>query len=402
MNSHDAARRKTHARAAGTGNSEFLLTPGPLTTSLSVKQAMLRDWGSRDKQFTALNERIRERLVAIAGGGKSFVCVPVQGSGTFAVEATLGTLVPRDGRLLVLVNGAYGEHMIRIMKYLGRSATSLSCPEDQTPNLDSLNNLLGSDDSITHVASVHCETTSGILNPIEQIATIVARHARSLIVDAMSAFGAIPIDVDQLSADAVIASSNKCLEGVPGMGYAIIRRRVLEGCEGNAHSLTLDLYDQWRAMEANGQWRFTPPTHVLAAFDQAIEEHAAEGGASGRHARYVDNFRALVAGMRALGFRTLLADAVQAPIIVTFHMPGDPAFDFQTFYDQLAARGYVIYPGKLTVAPSFRIGCIGRMERRDIEDAIAVIGEVIEKMGVTQLAPLASAAEPDAAEQVPA
>lgn len=380
-------------RAAHTGNDEFLLTPGPLTTSLTVKQAMLRDWGSRDKQFIALNARIRDKLVQIAGGEGDYVCVPVQGSGTFAVEATLGTLLPRDGKILVLVNGAYGERMMKIAKYMGRSAIALTCAEDRTPDLASLETLLAEDKSITHIAAVHCETTSGILNPIAKIADIVAKHDRSLIIDAMSAFGAIPLDVREIACDAVAASSNKCLEGVPGMGYAIIRRAALEKCEGNAHSLALDLYDQWRALEGNGQWRFTPPTHVLAAFDQAVAEFEEEGGVPARNRRYSENCQTLVEGMRDLGFETLLPDELQAPIIVTFHMPADPKFDFGAFYDRLAARGYVIYPGKLTVAPTFRIGCIGQLARADLEAALAVIREVLGEMGVTQCGPAASAAE---------
>lgn len=384
---------KPGARAAEkTGNHELLLTPGPLTTSLAVKQAMLRDWGSRDKAFIALNARIRRRLVAIAGGGEDFVCVPVQGSGTFAVEATIGTLVPRDGRLLVLVNGAYGERIMKIAKVAGRSATALSCPEDRTPDLSALDALLANDPSIGHVAAVHCETTSGILNPIADIARIVARHGRALIVDAMSAFGALPIDARALSCDAVVASSNKCLEGVPGVGYAVIRRAALERAAGNAHALTLDLHDQWRAMEANGQWRFTPPTHVLAAFDRALDEHEAEGGVAGRGGRYEANRKVLVDGMRALGFATLLPDAVQAPIIVTFRMPADPRFVFEAFYDRLASQGYVIYPGKLTVAPSFRIGCIGRINAADLRGFIDTVRSVIADMGVANPAPVTDAA----------
>lgn len=380
-------------RAARTGNDEFLLTPGPLTTSLTVKQAMLRDWGSRDKKFIAMNARIRDKLVRIAGGAGDYVCVPVQGSGTFAVEATLGTLLPRDGKLLVLVNGAYGERMMKIAKYMGRAAVALSCAEDRTPDLGSLETLLAEDKAITHVAAVHCETTSGILNPIREIADIVAKHGRSLIVDTMSAFGAIPLDVKEVTCDAIVASSNKCFEGVPGVGYAIVRRGALEECEGNAHALSLDLYDQWRGLEANAQWRFTPPTHVLAAFDTALSEFEQEGAVAGRNARYSENCRTLVDGMRALGFETLLPDALQAPIIVTFHMPADPKFDFQAFYDRLAARGYVIYPGKLTVAPTFRIGCIGKLEKGDLEAALAVIAEELAAMGVTQCGPAADAAE---------
>ena len=351
----------TAARAARTGNRDFLLTPGPLTTSLGVKQAMLRDWGSRDPAFIELNADIRRRLVGIANAGADFTCVPVQGSGTFAIEATLGTLVPREGKLLVLVNGAYGERMVKIMRRLGREVISLSAAENETHDPGEVQSTLRRDAAITHVAAVHCETTSGILNPIEPIADKVHAEGRALIIDAMSSFGALPLDAPALRAAAVVASSNKCLEGAPGMGYAIVQRDVLEASEGNAHSLALDLFDQWKAMEANGQWRFTPPTHVMAAFRQALIEHEAEGGVAGRYRRYSANCDVLIKGMQKLGFEPLLPADKQAPIIVTFHMPRDIRFVFDDFYDRLAARGYVIYPGKLTVAPSFRIGCIGQV-----------------------------------------
>mgnify|MGYP002832628254 CR=1 FL=1 len=379
--------KHAEAKASATGNQEFLLTPGPLTTSLTVKQAVLRDWGSRDPQFIRLNARVRERLVEIAGGTGEFTCVPVQGSGPFAVEAAVGTLLPRDGKLLVLVNGAYGERIVKIAKYLGRASLAQRCPEDQVPDLDLLEQTLKDDAAITHVVAIHCETTSGILNPLEKIARIVAEQKRSLTIDAMSTFGALPLDVQALPCDAVVASSNKCLEGIPGMGYAIIRATVLADCEGNSHSLSLDLYEQWRALEGNGQWRFTPPTHVLAAFDQALAEHEAEGGVSGRSARYSENCRVLVEGMRNLGFQSLLPDKLQAPIIVTFLIPDDPAFVFSEFYDRLATRGYLIYPGKLTVADTFRIGCIGQMTPDVLSDTLIVIGETLATMGVRNCAP---------------
>ena len=245
------------------------------------------------------------------------------------------------------------------------------------------------DPAITHVAAVHCETTSGILNPLEEIAKAVALAGRSLLVDAMSTFGAVAVDAAKVPFDALAASSNKCIEGVPGIGFVLVRKSVLEAAKGNAHALSLDLHDQWTSMEGNGQWRFTPPTHVLAAFNQALEEHEAEGGVAGRGRRYRDNCRILVEGMRALGFETLLPDALQAPIIVTFHMPADPKFKFQTFYDKLKDRGFVIYPGKLTVADSFRIGCIGRLGAAEMKAALAAIRAVMREMGVESGAPSA-------------
>jgi len=361
----------------------LLLTPGPLTTSAEVKHAMLRDWGSRDPEFIALNARVRERLLALAGGAGTHVCVPLQGSGTFIVEAMLGTLVPRDGKLLVLANGAYGQRMVAMARYHGTPVEALDTAEDQPNDVAALDRALKRDRSISHVAAVHCETTSGIQNPIEAIAEVTARHGRLLLIDAMSAFGALPLDARLVPFEALAASANKCLEGVPGVGFAIVRADALAQAQGRAPSLALDLYDQWAGMERNGQWRFTPPTHVLAALDRALLEHQEEGGIAGRGARYRENCRILVEGMRALGFEPLLPEHLQAPIIVTFRMPQDPRFEFVAFYDRLRARGYAIYPGKLTVAPSFRIGCIGRLGPAEMKGALDAIGATLREMGVT-------------------
>jgi 2-aminoethylphosphonate-pyruvate transaminase len=365
----------------------WLLTPGPLTTSRAVKEAMLHDWGSRDAEFIKLNARIRERLVELAGGQGTHVCVPLQGSGTFVVEAMIGTLVPPSGKLAVLVNGAYGARIVRICEYLRRDRVVLETPEDTPVDPAALDRALAADPGITHVVVVHCETTSGVLNPVEEIAAVVARRGRRLLVDAMSAFGALPLDAATTPYDALVASSNKCLEGVPGVGFAIIHRAPLEGASGNASSLSFDLHDQWIAMEKTRQWRFTPPTHVLAALDQALAEHAAEGGIAGRGARYANNCRILVDGLRALGFETLLPDALQAPIIVTVRMPADPKFNFESFYDRLSRRGFVIYPGKLTVADSFRIGCIGRLGEHEMRGVLRAIGEILVETGVSSCAP---------------
>jgi 2-aminoethylphosphonate-pyruvate transaminase len=368
-------------------NDPWLLTPGPLTTSLSVKQAMLHDWGSRDQAFIDMTARVREKLVALVASADTHSCVPIQGSGTFVVEATIATLLPRDGKLLVLINGAYGQRMVTICKYLGRACTTLETPEDTPNDIAALDRALAADASITHVAAIQCETTSGILNPMAEVAASVKRHGRSLIIDAMSALGALPLDDRAAPFDAVVASSNKCLEGVPGIGFAIVRKDVLEGCKGNCHSLSLDLYEQWRGLEGNGQWRFTPPTHVLAALDRAIAEHEAEGGVEGRGGRYRTNCRVLIDGMREIGFRPLLSDNLQAPIIVTFHMPGDPKFDFENFYRRVGEKGFLLYPGKLTVAPSFRVGCIGRLGTAEMKQALQAIRQTVAEMGATDLAP---------------
>ena len=365
----------------------WLLTPGPLTTTAETKKAMLRDWGSRDEEFNETNARVRRRLLAIAGAQDSHVCVTLQGSGTFIVEAAMATLIPRDGKSLVLINGAYGKRMAKILDYLGRSYVSRETPEDTPCDAGTLDSALATDPAITHVLVVHCETTSGLLNPVEAIAAVTAKHRRGLIIDSMSTFGALPLDIKSIPCDALMASTNKCLEGVPGMGFALIRRAAIEPAKGNAHSLSLDLYDQWTAMEKTRQWRFTPPTHVIAAFDKALDQFEAEGGVKGRGGRYADNCRILVDGMRQMGFKTLLPDEIQAPIIVTFLTPADARFDFQVFYDSLKNRGYVIYPGKLTVADSFRIGCIGALSETEIRGALDAVRATIAEMGVADRAP---------------
>jgi len=363
----------------------WLLTPGPLTTSLSVKQAMLHDYGSRDATFIDLNARILDRLVAIVNGSGSYVTVPLQGSGTFVVEAMIGNFVPADGRLLILINGAYGQRIAKICDYYKRDYLVQESAEDVPVDTNQLDATLDANPDIGHVVVVHCETTSGILNPIKAVSEIVARHKRSLLIDSMSAFGALPLDAQEIEFDAVVASSNKCLEGAPGMGFCVARESALEKTEGNSPSLVLDLYDQWRAMQKNRQWRFTPPTHVLLAFDQALTEFEIEGGVAGRGGRYRANCDLLVAGMRAMGFKTLLPDELQAPIIITFHMPTNSEFDFNAFYDGLKDQGYVIYPGKLTVADSFRMGCIGRIDAEQINGALDAVAQLLTRFGIEQI-----------------
>jgi 2-aminoethylphosphonate-pyruvate transaminase len=376
----------TNPAASPTGDP-FLLTPGPLTTSKTVKEAMLHDYGSRDKTFIDLNARILERLVDVVNGGDRYVTVPLQGSGTFVVEAMIGCFVPADGKLLILVNGAYGHRIAKICDYYHRDYVIQESAEDVPINIEALDQRLADDPAITQVVMVYCETTSGILNPIKDISVTVARHQRSLLIDAMSAFGALPLDTDDIVFDAVVASSNKCLEGAPGMGFCVARRDVLEQTKGNSPSLCLDLYDQWQAMEKNKQWRFTPPTHVLLAFDQALTEFVAEGGVGGRGGRYRENCDLLIKGMRAMGFETLLADDLQAPIIITFHMPGNSEFDFGAFYDGLKDQGYVIYPGKLTVAESFRMGCIGAMGVEQINGALAAVKNMLTVFEIEYITP---------------
>jgi 2-aminoethylphosphonate-pyruvate transaminase len=361
----------------------ILLTPGPLTTSLTTKAAMLRDWGSWDASFNAVTARVRERLTAIINGRQTHVCVPMQGSGTFSVEGAVNTLVPRDGHMLVLINGAYGKRLARLTEMMGRRLSTVETADDVPTTAADVARALEADASITHVGLIHCETSSGILNPLPEIADVVARRGRSLIVDAMSSFGAMPIDAQKIPFDALIAASGKCIEGPPGMGFVFVRKTVLEQCAGRSTSLALDLYDQWTYMERTTQWRYTPPTHVVVAVDAALEQYVAAGGQPARYRRYAANCETLITGMTEMGFEVFLDARIQAPIIVTFHAPADPKYAFKPFYDEVKNRGFILYPGKLTEVETFRVGCIGAIGPEEMRHAVNAVRDSLRALGIT-------------------
>ncbi|WP_166656344.1 2-aminoethylphosphonate--pyruvate transaminase [Paraburkholderia sp. BL10I2N1] len=364
------------------GNDPILLTPGPLTTSSATRQAMLRDWGSWDAAFNRMTQTVCTDLVEIAHGENDYVCVPMQGSGTFAVEATIGTLVPRNGCVLVPNNGAYCARIVRILQCMGIAVIELALREDEPVSAAAIEDAFNLNPRITHVAQVHLETSAGLVNPLDEIAALCQRHGKSLIVDAMSSFGALPIDLRKGGIDALVSASGKCLEGVPGMGFVIVRRSVLEASEGRSPSLALDLHDQYVYMQKTTQWRFTPPTHVVAALRNALDRFITEGGQPARGARYAENCRTLVQEMMALGFEPFLKADVQAPVIVTFHAPKDPAWRFADFYAAVRDAGYVLYPGKLTQVETFRVGCIGAIDANELHNAVAAIDRTLKKLGV--------------------
>jgi 2-aminoethylphosphonate-pyruvate transaminase len=370
----------------------YLLTPGPLTTSIETKEAMLRDWGSWDGDFRTMTAEMRTGLVELLGDGKeAYDCVPMQGSGTFAVEAMLASFTRKDKKTLILSNGAYGKRAVETMQYLDRPVAVLDKGDYLPPRGDEVAKILAEDPEISHVVAVHCETSSGILNPVEEISDAVAAAGRTLLIDSMSAFGAVPLEPGKLQFDAIVSSANKCIEGVPGFGFILAKKSALEAAKGNSHSLSLDVHAQWVHMEKTGQWRFTPPTHVVAAFLEALRAHKAEGGVASRGARYENNRDVMVAGMRELGFETLLDAEWLSPIIVTFFCPADPSFEFARFYDLMKARGFILYPGKLTVVESFRIGCIGQMDAHVMREVVAAARDVLAEMGVESAAPPAEA-----------
>jgi 2-aminoethylphosphonate-pyruvate transaminase len=363
-----------------------LLTPGPLTTTATVRAAMQDDIGTWDDDAIELVREIREALVELAAGpAGSLTCTLMQGAGSMGVECVLGSVIPRNGgKVLILNNGAYGIRMIRSCQALGIPYVEMLDPEEQAHDPVRVEELLASDPTITHVAAVHCETTTGLVNPLREIGLAVARQRRRFIVDAISSFGAYStgpggeIDFEAGPIDHLVGSSNKCVEGVPGFSFIISRRTAVEESKGNARSFAMDLHNQWHGFEARGKFRFTPPTHVLMAFRQALRELRAEGGIPARERRYKDNRDTLIAGMRLLGFEPLIPATIQSHIITTFLFP-EPSFDFDRFYRDLREQGYIIYPGKLTHRDTFRIGNIGSIGRWEIEGLLSAIAKVCGK-----------------------
>ena len=354
----------------------LLLTPGPLTTSRTVKATMMQDYCTWDDDYNRIVQRIRQRLVRLVSDGDDATAVLMQGSGTFAVEATVGSVIPPDGKLLVINNGAYGKRIAQIAARLGIEHTEITFSEVEPVDPESVGRALADDPRITHVALVHCETTTGMLNPAADVGRTVKQHGRVLILDAMSSLGGMPTRMDSLSADYLVASANKCIQGVPGFGFVIARRAALEKTESWARSLSLDLFDQWREMETHGgKWRYTSPTHAVRAFAQALDELEEEGGVEARHRRYSENHRRLVSGMQRLGFRPLLRAELRSPFITAFLYPDDPAFSFLAFYEAMKRRRFVIYPGKVSQAETFRIGTIGHVFPEDIDELIRAVAE---------------------------
>lgn len=372
----------------GQEDMPYLLTPGPLTTSRTVKLAALADWGSRDVEFRTLVKEICEELLQLAACDESYACVIMQGSGTFAIEAALGSFCPaKRKKTLVVANGAYGDRAALILERIGRPFIKIDKGDSKAPTATEVAAALDGDRNISHVWMIHCETTSGIVNPIADISREVKSRDRFFMVDAMSSFGALPLNMVADGIDVMVASSNKCIEGIPGFSYVLCKRAMLQESEGQSHSVVLDLFEQWKALVANGQFRFTPPTHALVAFRQALRELREEGGVIARGLRYRRNAEVLLTRLRAMGFVPLLNENEMGPIIQTILSPADAQFNFENFYEGLRARGFAIYPGKLTKRASFRIGTIGQIDEKIMEQVVQAIEQVLNAMGVQNFSP---------------
>jgi 2-aminoethylphosphonate-pyruvate transaminase len=361
----------------------ILLIPGPVSTSQSVKQAMMIDRPFGGPEILEDLAFARQYLVSLVHGEGRYVALPLPGSATYSNEAVLAALVPPSGKVLIHSNGVYGDRLIDIAAYLGKPHAILRTAPTEPPTGEQVAQAIADDPAITHVFVVHCETSVGILNPIAEIAQACQRLGKGLLIDAVASFGAVEIDSRTLPFDALTISSNKCLQGVPGLGSSIVRKAALENAKKNCPSLVIDLWTQLQQLESIGAMRFTPPTQVLAAFAQACREHQAEGGTAARGSRYRRNWRRLVDGMRQLGFQTVVPDAYAAPIVAAFHNPAHPAFKFDALYEGMKRRGFIIFPGRVAVPNTFRIGCMGDVHEQDLADAVQAVAETLKEMGAT-------------------
>ncbi|WP_341838394.1 2-aminoethylphosphonate--pyruvate transaminase [Chitinophaga pollutisoli] len=360
---------------------KLLFTPGPLSTSQTVKAAAMEDIGSRDALFVDAVKQIREELLTLGQVSKEegYETVLMQGSGTFGVESVISSVIGENDHLLVLSNGAYGERIVKMCSIHKLPHTILRFEEDEITDPAAVRHLLEQQPHITHVACIHSETTTGLFNPIEAIGAICAELGKTFIVDAMSSFGGVALDIRKAHIQYLVSSSNKCIEGIPGFAFIIAEKQALLTTKGQARSLSLDLYEQWQGLEANGQFRFTPPTLSIMAFRQALQELREEGGIPAREARYRKNKATLDKGMEALGFKQYLRPEIQGHIITSFLYPNDPSFHFEQFYQQLSDRNFVIYPGKLSKTNAFRIGNIGQIFPADVAALVQAISEIMQK-----------------------
>ncbi|WP_342364036.1 2-aminoethylphosphonate--pyruvate transaminase [Terrarubrum flagellatum] len=366
-------------------SNPLLLTPGPVSISMTTKRVMLTDRASGGVEFQADLQFARDYMVGLVGGRGDYTAVPLPGSATYANEAVIAALVPVGGKLLIHTNGVYGDRLIEICAHTGKSYGAIRTPPFTPATAAQFEAAIEADPAITHVMIVHCETSTGVLNPLEAVADVCRRHGKGLLIDAVASFGAFDIDAKRLGFQAVTVSSNKCMQAAPGIGWSVVQKTALENAKGNHSTLALDLWDQNQHMDRTAAFRFTPPTQVLAAFAQACREHQAEGGAPARFRRYSRNWRRLVDGMRQLGFVTVVPDEFASPIVATFHNPAHPAFSFERLFEGMKKRGFIIFPGRLALANTFRIGCMGDVVEADMADAVSAVAESMEEMGVVGL-----------------
>lgn len=347
---------------------KILLNPGPATTTDSVKQAMVvEDICPREKDFGKLLDTIKDDLVKVVHGDPDYVAALFTASGTGGLESAITSAVPRNKKLLVIDNGAYGARMANIASTFGISVIPYKLAYGDYPDINHLEKILKEDEDISHLAVVHHETTTGMLNPVEEISKLANQNGVEVIVDCMSSYGGIPIDIKKWDASYLISSSNKCIQGMPGMVFVIFKKALLPQLKEQKRSFYFDLYNQFVGFEKTGQMQFTPPVQVAYALRQAIDEYFAEGEIN-RWNRYQENWNTLSSGLKKLNFEFLLPDKYQSKILLAVKEPSDPRYDFDAMHDYLYERGYTIYPGKGAREATFRLSVLGDLYKQDIEN----------------------------------
>lgn len=373
----------------------LLLIPGPVATRPEVKAAMMQDLAPWDHDFRVIHATLRDHVLKIAGVGRdTHAALPLQGCGHFGMEAILRSLVPPEGRLLVPLTGAYAARLARLAREVGRTVIELAIPQTEALDPRTLEAALAADPAITHVGLIHSETSTGVIHDPRRLGAVARAAGCRTIVDAVSAFGALPLPLaDMPEAVAALFTSNKCLEGMPGLSITVARNDALEHARPGG-SWCFDLTDIFRHIRGHGEgsFRFTPPAQVVAALRVALELHGAEGGSTARLARYQANAASLATGMRRIGLEPWLPRSAQGPIVMNIHSPADPAWSLQGFVDGLKRHGFVISNFYDTPTPTFRVGCIGQVDEDDMRRFTTAADSVLHELGVRNRAPARQAA----------
>jgi 2-aminoethylphosphonate aminotransferase len=362
-----------------------LLNPGPATTSEAVKAALvIPDICPREVEFCAQLAEVRQRLAGLAGNPEQITAIPVVGSGTTALEAALISLVPAGGRVIFIDNGVYGRRLVEIARTYGIAHQVIAFGDAKPVDLAKVEAVLEASAAVaTHLAFVHHETSSGMLNPLDELTRLAGRFDLAVLVDAMSSFGAIPIRVGEGGVDALVSSANKCLQAMPGLAFAIATRSSLERVRGTKpRSYVLDLVAEFDQLEKTGQMRFTCPPQIVSALHRALLELEVEG-LSERRRRYRHSMQTLVRGLGKLGFELLLEEPHQSQILVAVREPPEPWYDFGELHDALYRLGFTIYPGHPSAGggeSNFRLSVLGDIDARDIEAFLAALGDCLSRM----------------------
>lgn len=353
-----------------------LLNPGPATTTDSVKLAqVVPDICPREYEFGDLMEYVSTELTNIAANNDDYTTILFGGSGTAVVEAVLSSVIPHDKSVLIINNGAYGKRMCQIVSTYGIDFIEFKSSSIEPVDINKLEDVIKSNPKISHLAAIHNETTTGLLNDLKPLGELAKKYNLEFIVDAMSSYAAIPIDMVELNIDYLCASSNKNIQGMAGVGFAISKISSLEKLEDvKPRSFYLDLYAQYKNFIKTHQMRFTPPVQTLYALKQAIVEFKEEG-LDNRFKRYSDSWETLIKSLKEMELPYLVDDENHSRIITSIFIPD--GVDFNHLHDFFYEKGFTIYPGKVEEFNTFRIANIGEIDKEDIKSFIVLLKDYL-------------------------